>query len=189
MKIQMKLMSDTIFGNGESIPGAEDISVLCDEYGFPYFKGGTFKGILREEYERYLDWMGMDASQINKELYRLFGNEGDEIDASKLKFSDFTLSDYVKSEILKCVGENSYNMVQDITTNLRAFTAIDKNGVAKEGSLRYARCVDQGLVFYSEVICEDSDKELFKEIVTGIKWVGTMRNRGFGNVAFEIVEG
>ena len=35
MKIQMELLSDTIFGNGRSIPGEEDISVLSDENGFP----------------------------------------------------------------------------------------------------------------------------------------------------------
>ena len=47
MKIKMELLSDTILGNGMSIPGAEDISVLHDEYGFPYYKGSTFKGVLR----------------------------------------------------------------------------------------------------------------------------------------------
>ena len=56
MKIKMELLSDTIFGNGMSIPGGEDISVLSDENGFPYYKGGTFKGIFREELERFLDW-------------------------------------------------------------------------------------------------------------------------------------
>lgn len=54
MKIQMKLLSDTIFGNGRSLPGEEDISVLSDENGFPYYKGGTFKGIFREELSQYL---------------------------------------------------------------------------------------------------------------------------------------
>ena len=49
MKIRMQLISDVVFGNGESIPGGEDISILSDEHGFPYYKGGTFKGIFREE--------------------------------------------------------------------------------------------------------------------------------------------
>lgn len=39
MKIRMELLSDAIFGNGMSIPGGEDISVLKDAQGFPYFKG------------------------------------------------------------------------------------------------------------------------------------------------------
>ena len=52
MKIKMELISDAIFGNGASIPGGEDIAVLSDEYGFPYYKGGTFKGVFREELNR-----------------------------------------------------------------------------------------------------------------------------------------
>ena len=48
MKIRMELLSDAIFGNGMSIPGGEDISVLKDAQGFPYFKGSTFKGVFRE---------------------------------------------------------------------------------------------------------------------------------------------
>ena len=49
MKIKMELLSDAIFGNGMSVPGGEDISVLRDMYGFPYYKGSTFKGVFREE--------------------------------------------------------------------------------------------------------------------------------------------
>ena len=54
MKIKMELKSDGIFGNGITIPGGEDLSVQCDTYGFPYYKGSTFKGIFREELFRYL---------------------------------------------------------------------------------------------------------------------------------------
>ena len=63
MKIKMTLLSDTIFGNGESIPGGEDISVLYDENGFPFFKGGTFKGIFREELSRLLKWEGKEEAE------------------------------------------------------------------------------------------------------------------------------
>ena len=52
----MELLSDAIFGNGMSVPGGEDISVLRDMYGFPYYKGSTFKGVFREELYRYLEW-------------------------------------------------------------------------------------------------------------------------------------
>ena len=48
VKIKMTLLSDTIFGNGVSIPGGEDISVLTDENGFPYYKGSSLKGVFRE---------------------------------------------------------------------------------------------------------------------------------------------
>ena len=38
MKIKMQLISDAIFGSGISVPGGEDISVLCDKDGFPFTK-------------------------------------------------------------------------------------------------------------------------------------------------------
>ena len=64
MKIRMQLLSDTIFGNGASIPGEEDISVLRDERGFPYYKGGTLKGIFREELIQYLLWNDKSEEEL-----------------------------------------------------------------------------------------------------------------------------
>ena len=63
MKIKMELNSDGLFGNGISIPGGEDLSVQCDTYGFPYYKGSTFKGIFREELFRYLKWNGVNEKE------------------------------------------------------------------------------------------------------------------------------
>ena len=64
MKITMKLLSDVIFGNGSSVPGAEDISVLHDSAGFPYYRGATFKGIFREALALYLSWQGKSQEDI-----------------------------------------------------------------------------------------------------------------------------
>ncbi len=189
MVIKMKLMSDIIFGNGMSVPGAEDISVLHDQYGFPYYKGSTFKGVVRENYERYLGWLGDSESEIENKCNELFGNEGDDLRAKKLRFSDFVLSPNVKKTILNEVGENKPNEVLEILTNIRTFTSIDGNGVAKEGSLRMARSVDKDLCFYSEVECDATEKEKLKEVIESIKWLGSMRNRGFGKVKLTVEEG
>ena len=62
--LRMTLLSDTIFGNGMSVPGEEDIAVLTDAQGFPYYKGSTFKGVFREEMGRYLEWEGESSSFI-----------------------------------------------------------------------------------------------------------------------------
>lgn len=189
MRVKMELLSDVIFGNGMSVPGAEDISVLCDEKGFPFYKCGTFKGIFREEMERYLGWTGKDAETINFELNRMLGEAGDSDAEDKIIFSDFTLSEYVKQEVLKELGDGSEEIVKDIMTNLRTFTSITEDGVAQEGSLRIARCVNQGLVFYSDVQCKEKDKNVILEVISLIKWIGSMRNRGFGKVRISIVEG
>ena len=106
MKIRMQLISDVVFGNGESIPGGEDISILSDEHGFPYYKGGTFKGIFREELRNYLTWTMTEADKIDAQMKRLLGADSDDKqNPDKLVFSDFTLSEYVKQQILAETGD------------------------------------------------------------------------------------
>lgn len=184
MKIKMELLSDTIFGNGMSIPGAEDISVLCDEQGFPYYKGGTFKGVFREELERYFELAGEPNAEARTAA--LLGKAGSDPSLEKLVFSDFVIAERTKRKILKEV--QSPDVVTGITTNLRTFTAIEENGMVKDGSLRIARCVDKGISFYSEILCSDKDRPLVEEVLGMVKWIGSMRNRGFGKVKISVVE-
>lgn len=182
-------MSDVVFGNGESVPGGEDISVLCDENGFPYYKGGTFKGIFREELNRYLEWTISDEKRIEEERNRLLGESGDNKlqNTDKLIFSDFTISDYVKRQMLSEIGAGEKDEVLAALSHLRTFTAIAADGIVEEGSLRECRCVNKGLNLYSEVKCSPKDEALITEVLSGIKWVGTMRNRGFGKVKLTVV--
>ena len=42
------------------------MSVLVDDYGFPYYKGGTLKGIFREELGRYLELTGSEESEVRR---------------------------------------------------------------------------------------------------------------------------
>ena len=42
-KIEMKLLSEAIFGSGYSIPGSVDLEVVCDDNGLPFMKAKTFK--------------------------------------------------------------------------------------------------------------------------------------------------
>ena len=189
MKIRMKLLSDVIFGNGVSIPGGEDISVLCDKYGFPYYKGSTFKGIFREELCRYLDWIGFSQKDSYNKVKELLGESGDDTEEKgKLVFSDFCLSENVKYCILKELGENSSTEITNILTHTRTFTKIDEEGIVQQGSLRVGRCVNKGLYFYSNIECKKEDEQLIEEVCSLIKWIGTMRNRVFGKVQITVME-
>lgn len=188
MKIKMELLSDVIFGNGVSVPGGEDISVLCDKQGFPYYKGGTLKGIFREELCRYAEWNEWSKEKTQNILKHLIGIGGEsEPDQNKLIFSDFTLSEYVKMCVRKEIGTDDPQEILDIFTNTRTFTSIDENGMVKKGSLRSGRCVDKGLVFWGEIDCAKEDAEMVQEVLTLIKWIGSMRNRGFGKVRFTVL--
>ena len=184
----MELQSDVIFGNGISIPGGEDLSVQCDTFGFPYYKGSTFKGIFREELFRCLKWQGMTEKESLRKTEELlgFGGDDDTQNEGKMIFSDFTLSEAVKEVVLKEIGKENPQEVLNVFTNIRVFTGIDEDGMAAEGTLRMGRCVTRGLFFYSELYCRNEDRDLAEEVLHLIKWVGTMRNRGFGKVKLSI---
>ncbi len=186
MKVRMKLIEDTIFGNGQSIPGEEDISLQHDEYGFPYFKGSTLKGIFREELERLLKLEGNDSSNL---VDTLLGENGanDSLENRKVLFSEFVVADSVKKTVLAEVADPG--IILDSFSSLRTFTKINDDGMVEPGSLRIARCVNKGISLYGEIECDPNDKELIIRILKMIKWVGTMRNRGFGRVILEVVEG
>lgn len=190
LKIRMQLISDVVFGNGESVPGGEDISILRDEYGFPYYKGGTFKGIFREELGNYFAWTKKDEHEIAEEMKRLLGSGGDDKihNQDKLVFSDFTLSNYVKRQILSETGLEQRDMVLEALSHVRTFTAVSAEGIVQKGSLRQCRCVNKGLNFYSEIACSPKDEELIEDVLSAIKWVGTMRSRGFGKVKLMVIK-
>ena len=185
----MKLLSDAIFGNGQSIPGAEDIAVQCDSNGFPYYKGGTFKGLFRDEFENYLSLCGKSDGEADYLTRTLFGETGsDAPDEKKLIFTDFTLSEAVKAAILDEIGNADPMRITEALTHLRTFTKIDDDGMVASGSLRTARCVDSGLCFYAEIACSKEDEPMLSEALGFVKSIGTMRNRGFGQVKLSVLK-
>ena len=196
MIVRIELLSDGIFGSGQSIPGMEDISVIHDDYGFPYLSGSNFKGNLRETVENILTWTG----QNEEVLGRLFG-KGDEKGLAgkttgQLTISDFTLPLEARQAVLEELQikssedrERYMDYVLDLFSEVRTFTALEDN-VAKKKSLRTARCICEGLVFYGQIeVPNKEDEEFLKEALRQMKWLGTMRTRGFGQVRVSAWEG
>lgn len=186
LHIHMQLLSDAIFGNGMSMPGGEDICILTDEKGFPYMKGSTLKGIFREELINYLDWNGNDESSIAQTVGKLMGESGaNQCESRKLTFSDVTLDDRVIDAVCKEGADKQE--VLEMFSYIREFTRLE-NGLAREGSLRSSRCIKKGLHFYASCICDPQDTELVESVFRTLKWIGSMRNRGFGKVTIEVEE-
>ncbi|MEE0348645.1 MAG: RAMP superfamily CRISPR-associated protein [Lachnospiraceae bacterium] len=187
MKLKMELLSDVVFGNGMSIPGGEDISILCDGFGFPYYKGGTMKGIFREELIRYLNWTMDDTVAIEQKVNCLLGKSGDAglTETEKIIFSDFQLSENVKRKMLEEIGEQNPQIITNSLSHIRTFTKLSEDGMTEHGSLRNLRCINKGLYFYSDVICPPEEEKLVLEVLQMIKWIGSMRNRGFGKVRIQ----
>ena len=109
--VHMQLESDTIFGNGMSMPGGEDICVQTDSRGFPFLKGSTLKGIFREELMNYLTWIKKPEKEASDMVRDLMGESGsdDTVCLHKLVFSDLTLHPDVIAGIEECTNEELLN--------------------------------------------------------------------------------
>lgn len=185
--LEMELLSETIFGSGEAIPGSVDSEIVYDEVGLPYLKGKTLKGVLREEANNIVSLS--NGYFENKDIEKIFGKvDNDEI--NKVAFSHCKVKDNISNLIEKAVTDrNSVISKEDIfeaVTDIRYFTAINEKGIAKKGTLRELRTINRGLVFTAKInILEElSEKEemLLAMAVSSLKHVGMMRNRGKGNI-------
>lgn len=165
LRVTMELLSDTIFGSGFSIPGGEDIAVCRDAAGYPYLKGSTLKGLLRESLENYLSWTGGTEADLNT----LLGEPGWSgiDDGRRVHLTELTLDSHT-TDPEQCFSS-------------RMFTSLE-NGIAKDGTLRMAACIHSGQTFSGELTCKNEDVPLLQNALAGIKWAGTMRSRGFGRV-------
>lgn len=170
LHVQMRLLSDTILGAGYSIPGGEDIAVCKDQNGYPYLKGSTLKGLLRESIENWLVWTGGCEADIDA----LMGASGwvGLTDSQRVQFSEFQMQNP------PATPEECYET--------RTFTSLTDAGTVESGTLRMAACIRRNAVFAGEIDCAGEDEALMKNALASIKWVGTMRSRGFGRVQFAV---
>lgn len=191
-KIEVELLSESIFGSGYSIPGSVDMEIVYDENGFPYMKAKTFKGNLRESMENTIELLGRD--KYENIINNLLGKSEGGVDSWKtLKFSDCRLSKNLR-EVLKCEIKSrkiEALEVKEALTNVRSSTSIDDDGSYKKGSLRQFRVIKKGLVFESEIDCErvlqDIEIGVLAISLRSLRHIGTMRTRGKGQVDCRIL--
>lgn len=165
MRVTMELLSDAIFGSGFSVPGGEDVAVCRDAQGYPYLKGSTLKGLLRESLENLSAWTGAGSADTEA-LLGVSGWDGTG-EARRVHLTALTL------EAPPADPEDCFA--------LRTFTSLE-GGIVKTGTLRTASCVRRGLRFTGELTCAEEDAGLLQDALAGVKWAGTLRSRGFGRV-------
>lgn len=194
MIVKLKLLSDAVFGSGKSIPGGEDIGILTDEYGFPYVSGTNIKGNLRETMTNLLSWK-QESEDIINGLFGVANEESMEDEGGqKIYVSDFLLPLSVREAVCEELQIDTVSkrnarkeQVTDLFTELRTFTRLE-DGVSAKGSLRDARCIAKGMVFLGEIQCPKGREEIVKESLAYLKWLGSMRTRGFGAVEMTVEE-
>lgn len=194
-KFTVKLLSDTLIGSGQGFGVLIDSDVVFDDSGIPYIPARRIKGLLRESAEE-LNNTALYKNSLD--INSIFGISGG--DQTISFFSDLKIEgsdkltpwlNYIyKSHLNSFINAES---VREYYTKTRTQTAIEDRkddaefGTAKKNSLRTVRVLNKGLKFTGK-IQTDYDKEFLINTAKNLKWLGTKRNRGFGNVKCEITE-
>ncbi|MGI0485881.1 RAMP superfamily CRISPR-associated protein [Pantanalinema rosaneae CENA516] len=192
LQIRIQLLSDTTFGRGDGVAGLVDQEVEHDAYGFPYLRGRTLKGLLREECENLiavlptyqLDWLDI--------AYRLFGEPGSELSSKGiLHVGDACLPQDLRAAVAKQIdidaGQLTKTDILNSLTTIRRQTSIEAlSGVPDKGSLRSARVIVRELELLANLDFEQEPTDAMKSLIAvgtlALRYVGSGRHRGRGHV-------
>lgn len=199
LTLKIELKSDALIGTGEGWGGVIDSDVVFDDTGLPYIPAKRVKGCLREsalEITEMFEFSKLD-DKISGYIKELFGDVGN-IRSGPLEFSNCYLKDYtLNREWLDWardtyIGIFSKELVLKTFTSIKQYTAIEKEGIAKEHSLRTFRVLKKGNVFFGKVsFSNESDTDLLQFLAFSVKnmrYLGTNRNRGMGSIQCKLFD-
>ncbi len=198
MKIEIETKSAVLLGSGEGRGSLVDADIIFDDYGLPYFPARRLKGLLREsalEIVEMLTLCGAGSLLPKVSVETVFGTGSNE---AVVKFYDLKILDYATvSAWLRWAFDKysdlfSAEMVLQTMTEIRYQTAIDRQGLARENSLRSSRVLCSPQTFTGQVYLESSCNEaipLLALACANLKHVGSQRNRGLGKVRACLWEG
>lgn len=187
--LKLRLLTDATFGRGDGIAGLVDVEVEHDQYGIPYLRGRTLKGLWREECENLIAALSLHdyqrATQLKDGCDRVFGRGGSDLHATGvIHVGDARLPETVQSAVMRA-NLTPHDILTSLTT-IRRQTAIDAEGVAKDHSLRAMRAILRHTTFISPISSRhELDRHELAILVAGcyaLRHVGTGRNRGRGDV-------
>ena len=197
-KVQIQLLSDTLIGATEGYGAIIDKDSVFDEVGLPIIPGKRVKGILRAEAELLNKYQPIAIQPWNDNSKKtaieiLFGDAGiTDKNTEYLSVSNFTLPDYEanKTYLKFLIQENEISRSEVIAhfTTMRMMTRIDEDGIAENTSLRTFRVLKKGLVFEGELTFDSDYLDKFKSIVALTRRIGSMRNRGLGQIQCRLIE-
>lgn len=184
-QVKITLLTETLLGSGNAIPGYVDADVQTDEYGLPFLKAKTLKGLLREHAQLIACNLDVEETLVES----LFGTE---MTAGKIRFSDGTFSQTVQKAFHSLMSEEQYtkeDMIQALTSEY-SFTRLE-HGVAVDHSLRTIRMLNQNMDFYAELEVKEElsqqEESLLGCAVGMLKHVGTLKSKGKGYVTCQLL--
>ncbi len=147
----------------------------------PFIPGKTLKGLLREAAELYLPILYKDQQEAVQEfITEVFGPKDGSFNYDKQSsfFSNAELPVHISANISK---EDSHLLFDHLVS-----TAIDRNGQAKDESLRQIE-VTVPMTLEAEILdfpLNEYYLEFLEQCLKGIKQMGSYRTRGLGRCQF-----
>jgi CRISPR/Cas system CSM-associated protein Csm3 (group 7 of RAMP superfamily) len=197
--VTISLESNCLLGSGEGWGSVVDADIVFDNIGLPYFPARRLKGCIRESAKEVLEMMECAGiKKFNKQQIDLaFGRPG-ETDGANVIFNNLYLPNYkdVVSwcswalQEFKCAL--SPEVIVNSFTNIRQQTSINDKGIAEDKSLRTFRVLKSGLKFEGSVMIKKENTEILNLLAlscSNLRYVGTMRNRGYGKVTCSLKKG
>lgn len=193
-KIRITIQSAATFGRGDGVAGLIDREIEHDQYGFPFLRGKTLKGLLAESAENIVfaledhpnqpDWRGVKN--------RLFGQPGQgHAERGTLHLGDATLSPSLRS-VLESEFLSRQLTREDILfglTGIRRQTAMNEFGAPENATLRSMRVLLPGVVLEADLHLDQPAPEqlsLLTAACLDLRRAGTGRNRGRGHILVEL---
>lgn len=179
MDYKIEFFSNWHCGSGLAAGADVDALVVKDKDGLPFVPGRTIKGLFRDAVT--------ELGYAEDCIIKVFGKEAKQnakdgeqySQAGCAFFSNAELSKYEAAKIIK--GQLTPYLFQTF-----ASTAIDDNGIAKDGSLRRIETVVPCTLYASISGIDVTDEKMLMEAMMYIKRMGTGRNRGYGRCKISI---
>lgn len=195
--ITINLLSETIFGNGQSKNGIVNTDVLVDEEGFPYYLGKSFKGCLKKSMNTILrPFYCSKKVGFNEIFNNFFGvpKKGDDNLQTEgiLKFTNFYIDGQIANVFKEDMIEKQPNkdLILASLTDIRFGIKMGDTGVAESKSLRASRVLKKGLAFNGSILCprelDKTELGILENGIKSLKNLGVSKSRGKGLVQIKI---
>ena len=195
IKVTIQLKSPLQLSSGAADINV-DTDVILDEWGLPFIPAKRFRGVLYEsalELVEMKEALGETEGALSRLVLDELFNRGQEESAVSANFEDFHIKGYedIVKELRGLAQQDGdvigRNQIRDAFTSVRYQTAIDaEGGVAKDGSLRNLRVVDNTSFEFVGTIHIDGGNEqhetLLAAALKNMSAIGFKRNRGFGRI-------
>lgn len=199
--LKITLLSEAIFGNGQSVPVEVDLDAVKDAYGFPYYGAKALKGHWREQTEfvakalSQSDKCRVDGTELNGIVEKAFGKSGmEESTAGVLHISDAVVPEETRRPFIQAVKRKQVieSEIFRSLTSIRSFTALNSDtGAAEPHTLRKIRVVHNKLTLVSKLSfmdeLTDNERGLLAAGAVSIHYIGMMKNRGKGHVSCRLI--